>query len=498
MIKYTSKQQIFIEDFTMPFSGKLEAKNRWVILARILPWDEMVSVYVKKMSLCHGRVAVDPRVAVGSILIKHLKSLADEDTVEEIRENPYLQYFLGYDSYRYDPPFTPSLFVTIRRRLGDVRFEELTRELVSYMEKVKEKSRKQTKGKKSNSDPSGSDAGKNGNKGHLIVDATVAPSDIKYPTDLDLLNDVREKSELLIDELYIPGLGEKKPRSYRQVACRQYLAATRLRKKNKKTIRTALGKQLRYIARNMKTIEKLLDRKGTVSFPLSYTHQRLYWIIQEVYRQQRQMYNTRSHQVADRIVSVSQPYVRPIVRGKTGKEVEFGAKISLSLVDGMSYVHRISWDAYNESTDLINQIEFYRNQFGQYPQWVSADKIYGTRENRTFMRSKDIRFTGVPLGRPKELTEEIKRILKEQKQLSRQRSRIEGKLGEGKRKYDLDLVKAKRRDTSESWIKVTLFVMNITQLLRVIFLSLLKFMYSWLKKRMWIPFCGKNLVVQMG
>lgn len=498
MIKYTSKQQMSIEDFTMPFSGKLDPKNRWVILARILPWDEMVSVYVKKMSLSHGRVAIDPRVAVGSILIKHLKSLADEDTVEEIRENPYLQYFLGYDSYRYDPPFTPSLFVTIRRRLGDARFDELTRELVSYIEKVKEKSRKQPRGKKRDLNPSSSDEAKNGNKGHMIVDATVAPADIKYPTDLDLLNDVREKSELLIDELYTPEPGEKKPRSYRRVARRQYLAATRMRKKNKKTIRTALGKQLRYIARNMKTIEKLLDRKGTVSFPLSHTYQRLYWIIQEVYRQQRQMYEAKSHQVTDRIVSVSQPYVRPIVRGKTGKEVEFGAKISVSLVDGMSYVHRISWDAYNESTDLIKQIEFYRDQFGQYPQWVSADKIYGTRENRAYMRSRDIRFTGVPLGRPQELTEEIKRILKEQKQLSRQRSRIEGKLGEGKRKYDLDLVKAKKQDTSETWIKVTFFVMNITQLLRVIFLSLLKFMYSWLKKRMWIPFCRKNLVWQMG
>jgi len=110
------------------------------------------------------------------------------------------------------------------------------------------------------------------------------------------------------------------------------------------------------------------------------------------------------------------------------------------------------------------------------------------------MRSKDIRFTGVPLGRPQGLTEEIRRILKEQKQLSRQRSRVEGKLGEGKRKYDLDLVKAKRQDTSESWIKLTFFVMNITQLLRVIFLSLLKFIYYWSKKLGWILFYRRDLL----
>ena len=145
MIKYTSKQQISIKDFKLPFGGKLDGTNRWVVLARVLPWDEMVLLYSNRMSIRHGRVAIDPRVAVGSILIKHLKRLTDEDTVEEIRENPYLQYFLGYDAYRYDQPFTPSLFVTIHRRLGDVRFEELTRELISYLDKAK--SKKAVKGK---------------------------------------------------------------------------------------------------------------------------------------------------------------------------------------------------------------------------------------------------------------------------------------------------------------------------------------------------------------
>jgi len=500
MIKYTSKQQISIKEFKLPFGGRLSPENRWVVLAGILPWDEMVSVYVKRMSKKMGRVAVDPRVAVGSMIIKHLKSLADEETVEEIRENPYLQYFLGYDSYRYEAPFTPSLFVAIRRRLGDAQFEELTQQLVSYIEKVSERSRKKTAGKKR--DDEGPSDGRtqrgNENKGHLIVDATVAPADIKYPTDLDLLNEVREKSELLIDLLYTPRAGQKKPRTYRQVARRHYLQASRLRRKNKKTIRTALGKQLRYITRNMRTVERLLDQKGTMSFPLAHKYQRVYWIIQEIYRQQKKMYESRSHQVEHRIVSMSQPQVRPIVRGKSGKEVEFGAKVSLSLVDGLSYLHRISWDAYNESMDLQAQVEAYCDQFGYYPQWVSADKIYGTRDNRAYMRARNIHFTGVPLGRPGELTEEVRIVLREQKRLSRQRSRIEGKLGEGKRKYDLGLVKAKRQDTSESWIKVVVFVMNIAHLLRVIFLSRLKFIANWLNKIKRIPFNRSKYVPQVG
>lgn len=483
MIKYTSNNQISIEEFILPFSGKLNKRSRWVWLANNLPWDKMVSIYSQSMSLKMGRCAIDPRVAIGSLVIKHMKTLSDEDTVEEIRENPYLQYFLGYKEYRYDQPFTPSLFVSFRRRLGNKHFEELTNRLVSYVKeeeaKKKHKKRSQKKSNDSNS-PSGST-----NKGHLIVDATVSPADIKYPTDLDLLNEARKKSELLIDFLYVPekgkGKGKLKPRTYRRIAHKKYLSATRIRKKSKKTIRKVIGQQLRYVCRNLKTIEKMLDEKRARHFPLDYKYQRLYWVIQELYRQQKHMYDTKKHQVEHRIVSISQPHVRPIVRGKAGQEVEFGAKESLSLVDGYSYLHRLSWDAYNESTDLKTQIEVYRERFGQYPEWVSADKIYGTRENRAYMKSLEIRFSGVSLGRPKALTQEQKKELKTRKKYSRQRSRVEGKFGEGKRKYDLGLVKAKRSDTSESWIGAVYFVMNIAYYLRVIFLSFLKNSQNWLK-----------------
>ena len=498
MIKYTSNNQISIEEFILPFSGKLNKRNRWVWLANNLPWDRMVSIYSQSMSLKMGRCAIDPRIAIGSLIIKHMKTLSDEDTVEEIRENPYLQYFLGYKEYHYDQPFTPSLFVSFRRRLGNKQFEELTNRLVAYVkdEEVKKKHKKKSEKKKSekkNNDSnslSGLPLG-NANKGHLIVDATVSPADIKYPTDLDLLNEARQISELLIDLLYVPEKGKLKPRTYRRVAHKKYLSATRIRKKSKKTLRKVIGQQLRYVGRNLKTIGKMLDEKRTRHFPLDYKYQRLYWVIQELYRQQKHMYDTKRHQVEHRIVSISQPHVRPIVRGKAGQEVEFGAKESLSLVDGYSYLHRISWDAYNESTDLKTQIEVYRERFGQYPEWVSADKIYGTRENRAYMKSLGIRFTGVSLGRPKALTQEQKKELKTHKKYSRQRSRVEGKFGEGKRKYDLGLVKAKRSDTSESWIGAVYFVMNIAHYLRVIFLSFLKSSYPAMIRGGWY----KNLKI---
>jgi hypothetical protein len=90
-------------------------------------------------------------------------------------------------------------------------------------------------------------------------------------------------------------------------------------------------------------------------------------IIHELYRQQLWMDTHRCHRIADRLVSISQPHVRPIVRGKAGTPVEFGAKISVSVVAGVSFVDRISWDAYNESVDLVQQIDAYRRRFGHDP-----------------------------------------------------------------------------------------------------------------------------------
>ena len=500
MIEYTSAKQISIEDFSHPFGGTLNKENRWVVLAGLLPWDELVSVYAKKMSHGMGRKAVNPRVAIGALIIKHTLSATDEDTIEFIKENPYLQYFLGYDTYSYEQPFTASLFVSIRRRLGTREFDRMTDHLMNRVERTQQKL-SQKKGKDNSEPPGGKTAGSGGeqtrktedpaekgeekllNKGHLIVDATAVPADIKYPTDLDLLNEARENSEYLIDLLYEPSKGKIKPRTYRNKARKDYLSAIRQRKKRKKNVGKAVKSQLNYLRRNVKTIESLLDEKEGRHFPLAYKHQKRYWVIQELYRQQRKMYEEKTHKIPDRIVSISQPHVRPIVRGKAGKEVEFGTKEALSLVEGYIYRDRVDWDAFNEGKELIGQIEKYKVRFGLYPEWVSGDKIYGNRENREYMKSHGIKYSGVALGRPrKSLTPEEREQEKERKRISRQRSEIEGRFGVGKRRYDLDPVKAKTKETSESWIGMVYLVMNIAQFQRAIFWPLFKTAIFLLKK----------------
>ena len=110
-------------------------------------------------------------------------------------------------------------------------------------------------------------------------------------------------------------------------------------------------------------------------------------------------------------------------------------------------------------------VENYLKQFGFYPEVVIADNIYGTKKNRDYLKAKGIRFSGKPLSRPKKMTEENKEEIKEErrrrKQEYRERIPIEGKFGQGKNGYNLNIIKAKLQDTSESWINSIFFVMNL-------------------------------------
>jgi hypothetical protein len=166
--------------------------------------------------------------------------------------------------------------------------------------------------------------------------------------------------------------------------------------------------------------------------------------------------------------------VRPIIRGKLNKAVEFGAKLSVSLTgQGLAKVDHIRWNAFNESSDLEPQVEAYHQRYGYYPEVVVADPIYGAQKNRAYLKDKGIRYAGKALGRPKKVTELNRDQLKRDKQQReadyRQRIPIEGKLGQGKRVYGLDRIQAKTPRTSEAWINSIFFVMNLLVLLRHFF-----------------------------
>ena len=244
---------------------------------------------------------------------------------------------------------------------------------------------------------------------------------------MGLLNQARKQTERIIDIFY-NGLEEKpskKPKTQRVIAKKEYLKIAKKRRSTRKQRRKAIKKQLQYINRNLGHIEQL-HLSGAKLEWLNDRQYKMLLVVAIVDQQQLSMYENNENRVDDRIVSLTQPHVRPIVRGKAGTPVEFGAKLSVSYHNGYVFLERLSWDNFNESGDLKSQAEEFKLATGNYPESIHVDQIYRSKENRVWCQERGIRITGVPLGRPPKV---IDREKKKQAQLDeRFRSRIEGKL----------------------------------------------------------------------
>ena len=461
---YISVNQPTLVGFESPFSKHLNPANRWVVLSHKIPWDTLVNVYQKQMSNSQtGADGINPRVVLGSLIIKHICDLSDRETVQQIQENMYMQYFIGFSSFSDEEPFDPSLFVEFRKRLGLEQINAINEKILHLYTRKAEVT---ASAKDDNTPPPpliteesltpqmiSTTPSVKTHEGKLIVDATACPQDISYPTDLNMLNDSREKAEELIDFLYQPSKHDKKPRTYRENARKAYLKTAQKKRKTKKDIRNALRRQLGFLKRDIKSIYKLLLSYEKIPFD---RHQYKYFlVIQTLYDQQVQMYRQKSHSVEHRIVSIHQPHVRPIVRGKTNANVEFGAKIQVSLMQGFAFLEDLSWESFNEGTRLLKTVEQYKTRLGYYPKEVLVDKIYCTRDNRTKLKGLGVVLIAKPLGRPKAVQNHIR---------PGERNPIEGKFGQAKTAYGMNRIKARLQQTSESWIATIIMVLNLVKL----------------------------------
>ena len=269
------REQLSIEEFFQPFGGRLRKANRWVRLAAIMPWEYIEKVYIQNLSEGTGRQAISSRVAFGAIFIKEYCHFTYEGTVQELQENSYMQYFVGLHEFHAKPS----------RAKGKANRNTAKKE--------KERRKK--------------------NQGKLLLDATVALADIKYPTDIDLLNKSREHLETAVNILwqYVEHPSRKLPYSAKK-ARKSYLKLAKSKKWTQAKCRKAIGEQLRYIELASSQLQKyasmVLDYEKL--FP-SWLRDRLS-VIPAVYRQQKEMYDNHSHTCEDRIVSLEQPHVRPI------------------------------------------------------------------------------------------------------------------------------------------------------------------------------------------
>ena len=448
MYRY-SNGQISLSDFKQPVGMNLKESNRWVKKAQTIPWLEIEKRYAALFTNRKGNVAKPLRLALGACIIQAEYGYSDEETALQIQENPYLQYFCGYPGYDDEKlPFDPSLMVYFRKRL--------TPEILGEINEMILRDAKEHQAKEDDDDDSDDTPGTGGNRGTMIVDATCAPSNIHYPQDVSLLNEARENAEKLLDALHDPADG-KKPRTYRKRARKDYLKYTRCRKHTAKMTRKAIGKQLSYLRRDLKAI----DDKLLLGKPLTARQVERLNTLRTIYEQQTYLYDNRTHSVPDRIVSVSQPFVRPIVRGKAGKPAEFGAKLDVSVVDGWTRLEYCSFDAYNEAGNLQEMAERFREREGHYPSRILADKIYRNRENLSYCKEHGIRLSGPALGRPRngETRDKTQDYRDEC-----ERVEVERRFSLAKRKCGMGLVTAKLRETAAHVIAMSILVLNLRRI----------------------------------
>jgi hypothetical protein len=422
--------ELFSEFF--PFGGRLDVGNRWLKISELVPWDELERMYSSRLSRV-GRPASDARLVLGLLMLKHMTNLSDGELTKEFSENVYMQAFCGLEHFLTSDILDSSTLTYVRRRLGADFVREM--ESLTYRTLV---DKKIIKGR------------------GMLCDATVVPEKISYPNDVGLLEKCRSK---VVD--FVKRQGAKfgmKFRTYCRKAITLALDFSKKKNKTKKMIRNAKKKSLNFLSRNIRQAEEVIGEAAKFGEDLAVDG---FETIKEICRQQMDMYKMNVNRIGDRIVSISRPYVRPIKRGKDGKDVEFGPKGAFSHVGGFLFLDHMSHDNFSEAGKAVVelQVKNFEKLFGRKPGSFTGDNLYGNMENRKFLAEKEIRAAFKPLGRKspvKSLAE--KRWLKKK---HRERNRIEGAFGHGKEHGGLKPIRYKSREGSEIWIRLGLFGMNM-------------------------------------
>jgi transposase, IS5 family len=275
----------------------------------------------------------------------------------------------------------------------------------------------------------------------LMMDATCYESYIRFPTDVKLL---WESCQWIFEKqlfYWSKKTGEKRPRSKYKEQKRKQLAYDRTRKKTWRQGRRRHKSLLYLLGKGVKQLQELFERHPAIE---PCTHEREYLkTIKKVLEQQRFMETHPVSELKDRIVSLPKPYIRPIVRGKENKRVEFGMKTHMLQVDGLCFFDAISFNAFNESTRLPISVLKHRSWFGRTNQ-LAADRIYATNANRRYLTEKNI-FSCFPKKDGKEESG-LKSVL------SAVRSTVlEGSFGVHKESYGLRKIKAKNEKNEIIW-----------------------------------------------
>ena len=475
---YTPRHKQLTLDLVRSSLDTLDKSNRWVQLGDLLPWPELEKKYNSRLDNRERGAGNKPaRMVLGAMIIKHKLCLSDQETIEIIRENPYMQYFCGLSEFTDTPLFDSSLFVTLRKRISEEELNDMTTQLLLEQRRVLEDRRqREEQSVRDNGDeppaPQPEDPNAAGftdskgrqHKGVLKIDATCADAEVRYPVDATLLETacrkIDEYTSKICKEFGITG----KKTHYKDVRS-AYLLLIKQKVKRGKLVKNTIAYLLNCLSKDFRQFMDILAADYRRYEFLFLYEKRILTAIIKMMHQQEEMHRKGVHQCANRIVSIFQPHVRPIVRGKAGANTEFGAKIGVSIVEGYTFLDHHSWEAYNEGADMQLQIDLYNKRFGCLPSTIYADRIYMNADNRKLLKEEEIRTYSKPLGRPpkdpppEELKAKMAKAVGE-------RNEVECTFGTGKRVYRANNIRAKLPETARCWTGMCYFVKNVMKFLK--------------------------------
>ena len=392
-------------------------------LHSVFPFDRIAkSVGLSERRLGRRNIFT-PSAKIALMVLKSYTGFSDRQLVEHLNGNIHYQLFCGI---MIDPSFPITnykIVSAIRNEIASVLdIDALQEVLASHWKPYLE------------------------NLHVCMTDATCYESHTRFPTDMKLL---WESLEWLYRHicLHCRELGIRRPRNKYADVAESYLSYRRKRKR--KASRTRMLKR-----RMIRLLEKLLMQRDGIhrehGTSLRYTqdYQKRLSIIRKVLVQEKEMFE--GGKVSDRIVSIDRHYIRPIVRGKEIKSVEFGAKVNNIQIDGISFIEHISFKAFNEGIRLKDCIRMQQKLMNVRVRCVAADSIYANNANRKFCTKYGISTSFVRKGKAAK-DEPLRKVLRSE--LSRERAtRLEGSFGTQKQHYSLARIKARNKKTEILWI----------------------------------------------
>lgn len=406
--------------------------SRWGKLYDTIPWAALNTCLPEKKSSFGPAPYFDNKGMFAVMFLKHELGVSDEKLIDHINHNVSLQLFCGMRLGHGKMIRDTGIISRIRSYIGyKANLSEVQSILVGHWKEDIDFQH------------------------FLKADATCMESYIRFPTDVKLLWEccqwVYDQQLFSLRKSLKIRLGKEKERFDTQK--KKYVSYAKLKRKSYKNTRKRIRSLLNLLEKGLKALQALLNQHLKDSLKAEF-YQRLK-TIKLVYRQQHYLFKHPGSKIKDRIVSIYKPYIRPIKRGKENKPTEFGAKVHMMQVDGISIIEHISFNAFNECKRLKSSVIKHKRIFGECHQ-ISADLIYATNENRRYCTKQHI-FTGfIPKGgKSNKETQALKAVLNKDRA-----TRLEGSFGNEKNHYGLGKVKARKQHTEITWVYFGVFTAN--------------------------------------